>query len=83
MSKTQAVIKMVEKTPKTTLVIFLLSLSLAGGNAILWAEEKEEWRMRWERTVLAAKREGQVNVYTTFPEVLDVGVFQRGLQSKP
>lgn len=37
-----------------------------------------DWRSEWERTVAAAKKEGQVNVYiSAWSPVIDAGVFQR------
>jgi iron(III) transport system substrate-binding protein len=42
-------------------------------------EVKPGWEAEWEKTVAAAKREGQVNLYGTDPsiEIVETGVFQK------
>ena len=54
-------------------VIFLLA------NTLLAASDSSDWRLRWEKTVGAAKKEGQVSLYggeeITHPEI--IGEFRR------
>jgi len=56
------------------LALFCL-MSFAGAGA---AETKALWQVEWEKTVAAAKKEGQVNVYIGgWGVVLDSGAFQK------
>ncbi len=57
----------------------LLIFQLAVGISLSKAQEiKRGWQQEWEKTVEAAKKEGQVNVYMwSTISVLDAGVFQK------
>ena len=70
----------VQLVHKTTTVIFtiLTFLILPKGTLVVSAQEKTGWRVNWEKTVEAARKEGQVNVYIAdWGAVLNAGVFQR------
>jgi ABC-type Fe3+ transport system substrate-binding protein len=54
-----------------SLVLILSAAGLAGAG-----ESRPSWRSEWERTVEAAKREGQVNVYQ-YSQVFDPVSFER------
>ncbi len=58
--------------------ICFLAFQLLVRVEVLTAQANESWRVKWERTVEAAKREGQVNIYYWgAPNVLNAGVFQQ------
>jgi len=55
-------------------------LQLMSGMDVVWAgEAKQNWKVEWDKTVKAATKEGQVNLYlySTLPAVIDAGVFQK------
>ena len=63
---------------KFVLWICFLAFQLLIRVDVLTAQANESWRVKWERTVEAAKREGKVNIYYWgAPNVLQAGVFQR------
>lgn len=74
---------------KKTILLFFLSLVFSGGAANA-AESKPAWQVEWEKTVEAAKKEGQVTVYISgydavlgdfqkeFPDIKVVAVTGRG-----
>lgn len=64
-------------TAAATLLVFS-SLILPTGGRVIDAAEKPTWQAEWEKTVEAAKREGQVNIYIDFSAspLLDSGAFQ-------
>jgi len=55
-----------------TLIIFAIAWSFASNTFA--ASDGDEWRIRWEQTVSAAKREGQLSIYggeeITHPEII-------------
>lgn len=62
------------------LCIALLSLQiLLEVGSVRAGEAKPSWQVEWEKTVEAAKKEGQVNATLsgTWREILDAGVFQK------
>ena len=63
----------------TLLSLGLLIFQLTAGTSPSGAQEmKRGWQQEWERTVEAAKKEGQVNVYMwSTISVLDAGAFQK------
>jgi len=75
---------------KLLFIFMLTSLILGEGTPILRAQDKPGWEAKWERTVAAARKEGQLNVYITlgphrlvedfqkvYPTIKTVGVFGR------
>jgi len=58
-------------------ILLLLLLSLCGAPSP--AAERLGWQAEWEKTVEAAKREGQVNIYPAHNQaaIVDAGVFQK------
>ena len=68
------------KVGKVALLGAGLILQLIMGLDVVGAEEgKQAWQVEWDKTVKAAKKEGQVNLYvfTTMAAVVDSGVFQK------
>ena len=59
--------------------VVLFGLVWAAPVSILFAQERPRWQAEWEKTVEAAKREGQVNVYLDYSAtaLMDAGAFQR------
>ncbi len=59
----------------TIVIVFLFGLSSLGNSA----EPKLAWRLEWERTLEAARKEGQVTVYIDHSAgaLIDSGVFQK------
>jgi iron(III) transport system substrate-binding protein len=59
--------------------LIVLLPSFLWGGTIDTKEGRPAWRAEWERTVEAAKKEGQVSIYGTDPLLLitDSGVFQK------
>lgn len=66
------------ETAKPAICLFALSL-LWSGLSPAFSGEREGSKSEWERTVEAAKKEGQVNVYPAHNQasVIDAGVFQK------
>ena len=54
-------------------------LIFGGGLADAAAQEKSSWQVEWNKTLAAARKEGQVNVYiyNSAVAVIDAGVFQK------
>src|SRR5437764_1387764 len=59
-----------------TFNFFLFTFAFA---AALHAADKSAWQPEWEKTVTAAKKEGQVTVYvhSTYAPALESGAFQK------
>ena len=75
---------------KLVLILMLTSLILGDEIPRVWAQDKPGWAAEWERTVAAARKEGQLNVYITlgphrlvedfqeaYPRIKVIGVFGR------
>lgn len=62
----------------TCLVLNLMIFSLVVPLSLYAASARSGWMVQWEKTVEAAKKEGQVTVYISgWGAVLDSGVFQK------
>lgn len=68
-----------DQSLKRSLVVVgsLLLHGVLGGGSVSFGQAGPQWQSEWERTMAAAKREGQINVYTGYGPVLDAGVFQK------
>jgi len=52
--------------------------TILGTGSVESADIKPAWQTEWEKTMEAAKKEGQVNLYITgYGAVLNAGVFQK------
>jgi len=58
-------------------VVGLLLYGLLGAASVSFGQAGPLLQPEWERVVAAARKEGQVNVYTGYGPVLDAGVFQK------
>jgi len=64
------------RTLSTALIIVQ---SLLGASVSVAGEAKQGWAVEWEKTVAAARQEGQLIVYGTTPsqDIIETGVFQK------
>jgi len=57
----------------------LVAIPMFFGGSLGDAEARSDWRLEWEKTVAAAKREGQVTIYgsNSLINIVNAGVFQK------
>lgn len=69
------IVRMRWKKRGIPLLVFLCLL----GESVGAQEPKQSWQVEWEKTVEAAKKEGQVNVYPAHNQatIVEAGVFQK------
>jgi iron(III) transport system substrate-binding protein len=62
-----------------TRIVLLLGVVIVAAGSSYAAESRPPWQQEWEKTVQAAKAEGQVTVYihSTYGPVLNSGAFER------
>jgi hypothetical protein len=79
-SKPNTPILRYSNTPFTVLIILYASLAaISFATDVNAAETKTAWQQEWEKTLQAAKKEGQVTVYvhSSYAPALETGAFQK------
>jgi len=78
MANLTSVILSAAKNLSLSFFIAALLFILADSLPVLAAESKSDWKADWEKTVQAAKKEGQLTVYHWgSPLILNAGIFQK------
>lgn len=60
-------------------ILLIVAQSFFGAGLSLAGQAKAGWEVDWEKTLAAARQEGQVNLYSTDPviRIVETGVFQK------